>query len=274
MNSPVKEQVVTSLLDSIQELLDSPDLPVKVLRKALQSPNERPRPRPWSQLPLLEEEAAGISSLFPKVARAAHPLIQSEDNELRYEAIQLLGLVPCGEVRELLIPVLQDPSSICRVEAVDGLAACPPSTASITAVIALLDDPKAPVRLHAAAALGQMGATASIGPLRSALQNPQETSGVKQWAAHALAELGEATEPDLAPSDPLTEAEEDESIQREAAERVAEGLAAMLGAFKKKDSVTMGDFAAGLEALERQFGESGDEADFEFEFDFGEGDGT
>jgi len=258
---------VTSVLDAIHHLLERPTIQLKVLGELLQSPHERPRPRPWSKLPLLDDEVPNVSSVFPKVATALSPLLKSTDNQVRHQAVQLLTLVPCAEAASLLLPVLSDPSSICRVGAIDGIAACPPSAEAIRAVAALLEDPKAPVRLHAAAALGQMGATSTVGPLRRLLQNGEETSGVKEWAALALAELGETAEPALSPSDPLTEAEEDETIQREAAERVAEGLAAMLGALKKKGSVTMGDFTAGLEALERQFGEDGEvlgEADFEF----------
>jgi len=145
--------------------------------------------------------------------------------------------------------------SVCRVRAVDGLALCRPTPPAIAGVIALLKDPKAPVRLHAAAALGQMGATEAVQPLRDVLEQEEETAGVKEWAAFALAELGEQVEPELTRSDPLAEAEEDESIQREAAQRVADGLAALLGSLRGRDKVTMGDFASGLDAMEKQFAE-------------------
>lgn len=246
---------MSSLLDSVRELLESPEANLALICQLLQSRRERPRPRPWSRLHLVIEEEPGILELFPQVTKALLPLLASENSSRRHEALLALSLAPCGEAAEALLLGLNDPMSVCRVRAVDGLALCSPTSRAITGVIALLKDPKAPVRLHAAAALGQMGATEAIQPLRDLLEQEEETAGVKEWAAFALAELGEQVEAELISSDPLAEAEEDESIQREAAQRVADGLAALLGSLRGRDKVTMGDFASGLDAMEKQFAE-------------------
>jgi HEAT repeat protein len=261
---------VSALADRIRALIEQPEESLAELLVALQSSHERPRPRPWSKLCLRAEHEAEAAAMFPQVSRILAPLVAAENSDRRHGALQVLGLVPCPEARAALILGLADPLSICRVAALDGLAACPATGDVVDRIIILLDDPKQPVRLHAASALGLLGDPRAIGPLQRLLVESQDaTASVRQWAAFSLSELGYDVGEDLPESSsPAPEAgtdqtepgegggeEDEEAIQREAAQRVVEGFTALIGKLKQKDSVTMGDFVSGLEAMERQFGE-------------------
>jgi HEAT repeat protein len=168
-------------------------------------------------------------------------------------------MIHSAEARAVLLPALADPLSICRVAALEGLAACPPSTAVVDQVIALLGDEKQAVRLHAASALGLLADERAIAPLQALLDGPgKEARGVKQWAAFSLAEFGHAPPSDSASAEDSAaetadDPDEDETVQREAAGRVAEGIGELLTQLKGKDGITMGDFVSGLEAMEQQF---------------------
>jgi hypothetical protein len=75
---------------------------------------------------------------------------------------------------------------------------------------------------------------------------------VRQWAAFSLSELGRE---DVAESGTTSEEEpdEEEAIQREAAQRVADGIGELLTQFKGQERVTLGDFVSGLEQMEHEF---------------------
>jgi len=243
---------MSRLAAKIHSLLQRPEENLEGLLKQLQSRHERPRPRPWSRLFLEPKEEPEAIALFPEIASVLAPLVGSDDSIQRHGALQALGMLRSTEARTALLLGLADPLSICRVAALDGLAACPPSPEVVDRVIALLEDDKQSVRLHAASALGLLGDERAIAPLQSLVADgKKEARIVKQWAAFSLAEFGKEAEggPPDDPEDP----EEEEAIQREAAERVAEGITDLLSKLKGKDNVTMGDFVTGLEAMEQQF---------------------
>ena len=245
---------MSRLAAKLRILLDCPEDNLDGLLQLLQSRKERPRPRPWSKLPLLVEEQPEAIALFPQITTALAPLVDSKNSDLRYGALQALGMIGSPEAREVFLQALGDPLSICRVAALDGLAVCPPSPAVVDQVIALLSDEKQGVRLHAASALGRLGDDRAVPHLQALLaEGRKEPRGVRQWAAFSLSELGQDAganpQASLAEEDPG----EEEAIQREAAQRVADGIGEMLAEFKSKDRVTLGDFVSGLEQMEQQF---------------------
>lgn len=290
--------------DRVRSLIEQPEHNLGDLLAELQTRASRPLPRPWSRLALLPEEEPKAPELWPEVAEALAPLVESSDSDLRLGSLQVLGLLPCPEATELLLRGLDDSLSVCRVAAIDGLASTPPTEEGVDRVLALLYDPQQPVRLHAAACLGPMGDARAAEPLRALLlERPDESSMVRQWAAFSLAELGgqiavdalleanlggtdslsldleiraasrqvgqplfDALEEKVRGGEPgvaeqasealarLYDQGDDQAIQREAAELVAEGISALLGALKAKDGATMEDFISGLEAMENQFG--------------------
>jgi len=250
---------MSRLASKIRSLLTNPEDNLEALLRALQSREERPRPRPWSKLPLPPDKEAEAVALFPQIIAALAPLVESDDSGQRYGALQALSMIHSAEARAVLLPALADPLSICRVAALEGLAACPPSTAVVDQVIALLGDEKQAVRLHAASALGLLADERAIAPLQALLDGPgKEARGVKQWAAFSLAEFGhgapsDSTSAEDSAADIADEAGDEEAIQREAAGRVAEGFGELLGQLKGKDGITMGDFVSGLEEMEQQF---------------------
>jgi len=247
---------MSRLAAKIRSLLDCPEDNLGALLQLLQSRKERPRPRPWSKLSLLVEEHPEAIALFPQITEALGPLVDSENSDLRYGALQALGLVASPETSEVLLRALGDPLSICRVAALDGLAVCPTTSAVVDQVIPLLSDDKQAVRLHAASALGQLGDERAVPHLQALLaEGSKEPRGVRQWAAFSLSELGRqglVIEEALPPDD--AHPEEEEAIQREAAQRVADGIGEMLAQFKTQDRVTLGDFVSGLEQMEQRFG--------------------
>ena len=177
--------------ERVRGLLEAPSEHLGDLLAELQAEPGRALPRPWSRLSLSPEDEPEAPALWPEVAQALAPLVGAEDSEARLASIQILGLTPCPEAREALLRGLDDPLSVCRVAAIDSLATVPASDESVTRVLALLEDPKQAVRIHAAAALGQMGAERAAGPLRDLLlTRSDENSLVRQWAAFSLAELG------------------------------------------------------------------------------------
>jgi HEAT repeat protein len=248
---------MSRLAAKIRSLLTNPEDNLEGLLRALQSREEQPRPRPWSKLPLPPDKETEAVALFPQVIAALAPLVESDDSGQRYGALQALSMIHSTEARAVLLPALADPLSICRVAALEGLSACPPSAAVVDQIIVLLGDEKQAVRLHAASALGLLADERAIAPLQALLDGPgKEARGVKQWAAFSLSEFGEQAGAGGAQADHSEEdadLEEQEAIQREAAERVAQGIGDLLGEFKDKDGITMGDFASGLEAMEQQF---------------------
>lgn len=246
---------MSRLAAKLRSLLVCPEDNLDALLQLLQSRKERPRPRPWSRLPLLVEEQPEAIALFPQIAAALGPLVDAENSDVRYGALQALGMIGTSDSRDLFLSALSDPLSICRVAALDGLSVCPAIPEVVDQVIALLSDEKQGVRLHAASALGMLGDDRAVPHLQALLaESSKERRGVRQWAAFSLSELGrDATGDPGATPKALHSPEEEEAIQREAAQRVADGIGDLLTQFKGKERVTVGDFVSGLEQMEQQF---------------------
>jgi HEAT repeat protein len=165
----------------------------------------------------------GTAAVYGQGDRLARHMsdLSSEDPEVRRNAVRELGTLAIWEVVGPLMPLLADSEETVRLETRDALEqvgedALPALLEGVTseipavragcadvlgrldylederlesALLPLLGDPEAEVRLPTAAALGRVGGIASLEPLKAKLADPEPA--VRIEAAASLARLGD-----------------------------------------------------------------------------------
>ena len=162
----------------------------------------------------------------PRAVEALGKVLLSEDRYLRRRAVQTIGLVgdegacevlaracaaetePVDIVRraaseavgyidgarsfELLLRVLRDDEAMVQHAALRSLSALPRASVSIEALCELLgdEDASSEARLHAAVALGEIGAQGATGDLLAVAENEREPAELRSWCIKALSWLG------------------------------------------------------------------------------------
>ena len=161
---------------------------VSVLRDEERATAELER---WLHQPEHRWNAAVGLSMFGRLD--ALPVLsegtRSDDDWIRFEAVNGLGRVHDESTSQLLAGLLEHPQERTRQEVVMSLGRIR-DEAAVTALIAALDDPSPRVRWRAAMALKLAGRPRGAEPLRRLLEHETDEH-VRKHAADALDELDE-----------------------------------------------------------------------------------
>ncbi|MBI5810582.1 MAG: HEAT repeat domain-containing protein, partial [Deltaproteobacteria bacterium] len=139
-----------------------------------------------------------VKSALISFGQAAVPALIEEQSspvwQVRASCVDILGEIPCPEVRHALRNALKDPEQDVRAKAAKGAGKLK-DRGALAGLIALLADPHWVVRLHAARALGLIGDINAIPHIKARLND--ENWQVRRVAAESLGRFGGAAYPAL-----------------------------------------------------------------------------
>jgi len=129
-----------------------------------------------------------LSQIYPEeLVRELHPLLASEDAELRMHVVSVFGQMTGSEVAGCLGFAMKDESPLVRRAAVRACSGRPAGGELSTLMLALTDE-DSEVRRLAVEALGTSGDQQAIAPLKLALQD--DDIWVRAAAVRSLGRLG------------------------------------------------------------------------------------
>ncbi len=176
------------LAAKVRPLLADPKPQLLTLSQLLTSKVQREQPVPW-YVPnhYTEAEVTGIGELWNEVAQAVIPLLHDPDTTCRRQAIHVLSLAPSQHAHEAAIAALEDADWSVQTSALELLGDQQVHRAKAH-MVPFLAHPSEDLRLHAIMSLGKLGSVELLERFNELFLNDPETA-VQGWAAIVMAVL-------------------------------------------------------------------------------------